>query len=171
MPMRVRATSSQEGERVEELSLVARRVLAQPFSALVGARLASFSRGEAELEIPIRGVLLQQNGFVHGDVLSYAADNALTFAGGSVLGPAVSTSEYKINYLRPAMGETLMARASVIHAGRRQAVCRCDVFSVQVDLEESLCAVAQDTISATTGDVRERASPPREKVGIRADEI
>jgi acyl-coenzyme A thioesterase PaaI-like protein len=64
-----------------------------------------------------------------------------------------------------------VARASVVHAGRRQAVCRCDVFSVQVDLEEFLCAVAQDTISATTGDVRERASPRREAAGIYADEI
>jgi uncharacterized protein (TIGR00369 family) len=98
---------------VEELSSVARRALeAQSFSALVGARLVCFSEGEAVLELPVRKELLQQNGFVHGGVLSYAADNALTFAEGSVLGPAVLTSEYKINSLRPATGETLMARAS-----------------------------------------------------------
>ena len=133
--------------------MVARRVLEdQPFSTLLGAKLASFSDGEAVLEVPIRAELLQQNGFVHGGVLAYAADNALTFSGGSVLGPAVLTSEYKINYLRPASGRTLVARASVVQAGKRQAVCRCDVFAVGEKLEEILCAVAQGTIVATVGD-------------------
>jgi uncharacterized protein (TIGR00369 family) len=83
---------------------------------------------------------------VHGGVLSYLADNALTFAGGSLLGPAIVTSEYKINYLRPAMGERLIARATVLHAGKHQAVCRCDISVVNAD-KETLCAAAQGTIS------------------------
>jgi uncharacterized protein (TIGR00369 family) len=118
----------------------------QPFSALIGARLTSFSEGEAVIEVPIREELLQQNGYVHGGLISYLADNALTFAGGSVLGPSVLTQEYKINYLRPASGETLVARASVVHAGKRQAVCRCDVFAAGVDGGETFCAAAQGTI-------------------------
>lgn len=121
----------------------------QPFSALLRARLIGFSRGEAAIEVPIGTELLQQNGYVHGGVLSYAADNALTFAGGSVLGIAVLTSEYKINYLRPAAGEKLVARASAVYAGKRQAVCRCDIFAVDADQEETLCAVAQGTITTT----------------------
>ena len=58
----------------------------QPFSALIGARLTSLSEGKAVLEVPIREQLLQQNGYVHGGVISYIADNALTFAGGADLG-------------------------------------------------------------------------------------
>ena len=59
---------------MEELSQVARQILKnQPFSRLVGAKLAKFSEEEAVLEIPIREELLQQNGFVHGGVISYAA--------------------------------------------------------------------------------------------------
>ena len=79
-------------------------------------------------------------------MISYAADNALTFAGGSVLGPAVVTSEYKINYLRPAMGTVLIARATVLSSSKNQAVCRCDVFVVDRG-KEDLCAVAQGTIA------------------------
>ena len=132
---------------MEELLRMGQQALeSQPFSALVGTRLASLTEGEAVLEVPIRTELLQQNGYVHGGVISYVADNALTFAGGSVLGPAVLTSEYKINYLRPASGEVLVARASVVHAGKRQAVCRCDVFAVDAGGEETLCAAAQGTI-------------------------
>ncbi|MUV38738.1 hypothetical protein JNUCC1_02609 [Lentibacillus sp. JNUCC-1] len=118
---------------------------AQSFSRLVGAQLKVFRSGEVVLEIPINDNLLQQHQFVHGGVLSYAADNALTFVGGSVLGPEVLTSEYKINYMRPAVGEKLIARASVIYCGKRQAVCRCDVF-VQDGEEEKLCATSQGTI-------------------------
>ena len=122
------------------------RVLAsQPFSALLRAQLTVFEPGLAELRIPIREEFKQQHGFVHGGVISYTADNVLTFAGGSVLGPAVVTAEYKINYLRPALGEWLVARATVVHAGKRQAVCRCEVYAVHAN-EEALCAVAQGTI-------------------------
>lgn len=119
---------------------------AQPFSVLLQARLTAFSPGTVELVVPIQPTLLQQDGFVHGGVISYAADNALTFAGGSALGQAVVTSEYKINYLRPATGELLIARASVLATGKRQAVCRCDVFASAKGAER-LCATAQGTIS------------------------
>ena len=66
---------------------LARHVLAaQPFSVLVGAQLAEFSEGRAELRIPITDALKQQHGFVHGGAICYAADNALTYAGASALG-------------------------------------------------------------------------------------
>ncbi|MGC2165618.1 MAG: PaaI family thioesterase [Gallionella sp.] len=118
----------------------------QPFSKLVGANLTAFANGQSEITIPIADRLKQQHGFVHGGVLSYAADNAITFAGGSVLGPAVVTSELKINYLRPCTGWSLIARAHVVHVGKSQAVAQCDVFSVS-DKGEALCAVAQGTIA------------------------
>ena len=124
-----------------------RKILAsQPFSVLLGAELIQLHEGAAEIKVPITRQLGQQHGFVHGGVVSYIADNALTFAGGTVLGPVVVTSEFKINYLRPARGDALVARASVIHHGRRQAVCRCDVFGLEGD-DEVLCATAQGTIS------------------------
>lgn len=122
---------------------------AQAFSQLIGAELTEFKEGEVVFEIPITKDLLQHHGFVHGGVLSSAADNALTFVGGTVLGPEIITSEYKINYLRPAIGDKLIARGSVISAGKRQAVCRCDVFAVK-DGEEKICATAQGTIVTFT---------------------
>ena len=128
------------------LQLGKEAVASQPFSVLVGAELTGFSPGWAELTIRITPQLKQQHGFVHGGVISYAADNALTAAGGSVLGPAVVTSEYKINYLRPAVGTILIARATVVYSSKTQAVCRCDVFVVS-EGEEHLCAVAQGTIA------------------------
>lgn len=119
----------------------------QPFSQLIGAELVALSPGRCELHVPITEAVKQQHGFVHGGVLSYAADNALTYAGGTALRVPVVTSEFKINYLRPAIGDRLIARAEAVHTGKSQAVCRCDVFVVK-DGEEKLCAVAQGTIAA-----------------------
>jgi uncharacterized protein (TIGR00369 family) len=79
-------------------------------------------------------------------VLAYLADNALTYAGGSVLGTACVTLEMKINYLKPGKGERLTARARVAGSGKQQAVCQCDVFAIDTAGEETLCAVAQGTI-------------------------
>lgn len=124
-----------------------KQVLAsQPFSRLVGAVLTRFDQEGTELRIPIQESLKQQHGFVHGGVLSYVADNALTFAGGAALGTGVVTSEYKINYVRPAIGQELIARAVAVHAGKLQAACRCDVFVVN-EGKETLCAIAQGTIA------------------------
>lgn len=117
----------------------------QPFSVLIGARLGAFSTGRAEIHVPITDRLKQQNGFVHGGVVSYAADNALAYAGASVLGRGVVTSEFKINYVRPALGEQLVARATVVYAGKSLAACRCDVFAINGE-EERLCAIAQGSI-------------------------
>lgn len=124
-----------------------REVLAdQPFSVLLGAELAAMSPGRAELRLPLRQALRQQHGFAHGGVVSYLADNALTYAGGAAMAAPVVTSEFKINYVRPAIGGLLVARAECVSHGRQQAVVRCDVFVVK-DGEEKLCAVAQGTIA------------------------
>lgn len=117
----------------------------QAFSRLLGTELHHLEPGSARLELAVREDHLQQHGFIHGGVISYLADNALTFAGGSLLGDSV-TAEYKINYARPAAGAcALVAEASVVASGKTQAVCRCDIF-MERDGKRQLCAAAQGTI-------------------------
>ena len=94
--------------------------------------------------------LKQQYGCVHGGVLSFLADNTLTFAGGLRLSGQIVTAEYKINYLRPALGTELVARGQVLSAGSSQAVTRCEVYMV-LDGNERLCAAAQGTITVRRG--------------------
>jgi uncharacterized protein (TIGR00369 family) len=127
---------------------------AQPFSVFLGARIAAFADGRATLEIDVRDELLQQNGYLHGGVLAYAADNALTFAGGSALGPTVLTRGFTIDYLMPARGRTLQARAEVIQASRRQATCRCDLYMLDAASTVAYCAAAQGRVTAI------RPAPP-----------
>ncbi|MEJ6001739.1 PaaI family thioesterase [Paucibacter soli] len=130
----------------EAFLAMGREVLAQQaFSQLLGAELTALEPGKAELQLPLTDKLKQQNGFAHGGVLSYLADNALTYAGGTALQVPVVTSEFKINYLRPGLGERLIARAEAVHVSKSQAVCRCEVYAVSGG-EEKLCALAQGTI-------------------------
>ena len=120
----------------EAFLAMGREVLAkQPFSILMGAQLNALEPEH----------LKQQNGFLHGGVVSYLADNALTYAGGTALSVPVVTSEYKINYVRPAVGDRLVARARAEYVGKSQAVCRCEVYAVTIH-GEKLCAMAQGTI-------------------------
>ena len=128
-----------------------RDILAQqPFSILLGAQLNALEPGRCELQVTVAEHLKQQHGFVHGGVLSYLADNALTYAGGTALRVPVLTGEFKINYVRPAVGDRLVARAEAVHVGKTQAVCRCEVFAVSAS-GEKLCALAQGTIVAAPG--------------------
>jgi uncharacterized protein (TIGR00369 family) len=134
-----------------EITLEQARTLldAQPFSRLLGTRLTHAAPGEGTLEIPVDERLLQQDGYVHGGVLAYAADNAITFAGGLVLGPRVLTGGLSIDYLAPARGDLLRARAVVVHRSTRRATARCDVGMVGPDGSFALCAAAQGTVVAT----------------------
>lgn len=127
-----------------------RKVLtAQAANTLIGAELTLLEPGKAVLELPIRREHLQQHGVVHGGLVSYMADNALTFAGGSLLGD-VMTLEFKINYMRPAKGERLIARARVTGSGRTTAVCHCDLYALDNGAEKH-CATAQGTIFKVEG--------------------
>ncbi len=130
----------------EAMLTFGRQILArQNFSRFIGAELSAFDGIHVELRIPIRDELRQQNGFVHGGVLAYAADNVLTFAGGLTLGSAVLTSEFKINYVRPGVGDAIVARGSVMYGGKAQAVCRAEIYTERHGTA-TLVAVAQGTI-------------------------
>lgn len=120
---------------------------AQPFTRYIGAQLQSSGPGRVVLALDIVEHHLQQHGFVHGGVLSYLADNAITFAGGLAMESNALTSEFKINYVRPAKGQRLLARAEAKSIGRRQTVCQCEVVVVK-DGKEKLCALAQGTVIA-----------------------
>ncbi len=55
------------------------------------------------------------------------------------------TSEYKINYIKPAKGQRLICESIAESCGSKQAVCTARVFSIDGD-EKILCAIAQGTV-------------------------
>ncbi|MDR3005132.1 MAG: PaaI family thioesterase [Acidovorax sp.] len=121
----------------------------QPFSQFIGAELVVSSSDSAELALTVQEHHKQQHGFVHGGVLSYLADNAITFAGGLALGGNALTAEFKINYLRPAIGSRLVALAQARSAGKRMAICQCEIYALDGE-SRKLCALAQGTVVPAT---------------------
>ena len=119
----------------------------QPFTQFIGATLVAVSSDSASIRLDIADHHKQQHAFAHGGGISYLADNAITFAGGLALGGDALTSEFKINYLRPATGQALIACATAKGVGKRQAVCQCEIFT-DGQGGSTLCALAQGTVIA-----------------------
>jgi uncharacterized protein (TIGR00369 family) len=97
----------------------------------IGATLTRVEAGSVEIELPYRADLTQQHGFVHAGVVATILDSACGYAAFTLMPAdvAVLTVEYKINLLRPACGDRLVARAMVIRAGKTVTVCTGDVFA------------------------------------------
>lgn len=105
----------------------------QRFLVSLGARLARVAPGEAEIELPFRGDLGQQHGFLHAGVIATIADTACGCAALTLMEAdvAVLSVEFKLNLMAPAIGERFRARARVLKAGRTLFVCSADVTAVR----------------------------------------
>lgn len=120
----------------------------QPYSRHLGIKLVEFNKEKTVIEAELKEYLKQHHGFAHGGALSSLADVALTFAGGTALGSSILTSEFKINFLKPAIGEKLLAEAKIVSSGKRLAVCVCEIFAIN-GKEKKLVAIAQGSILKT----------------------
>src|SRR5690554_8013121 len=122
--------------------------------ALIQANLADVQQGLVEIHLPHWHGIEQQHGFVHGGVVGMIADSAAGYAAMTVV-PAdasVLSVEYKLNFMSPATGDTLIARGQVIRTGKTLIVTQAEVISV-IDGQEKVCALMQQTIMV----VRDRA--------------
>ena len=102
----------------------------QKAMSLIGASLAAVEAGTSEIRLPYREDLTQQKGFVHGGIIGMIADSACGYAAYSLMPPSASlvTVEYKMNILAPARG-SLVARGTVVKAGRTLTVARAEVYA------------------------------------------
>lgn len=116
-----------------------------PYTRDLGVRLGAFEPGAVEVRLPVQPRFAQHHGFVHGSIVGFMADTACAWVAASVAGDVV-TSEYKLNFLAPALGDEIVARGTVVKAGARQVVVRADVFAVK-DGAERIVATALATIA------------------------
>lgn len=124
----------------------------QQMMATLGATIDEISPGRVVLRMPFRVDLTQQHGFLHAGALAALADSACGYAALSLmpLDAAVLSIEFKVNMLAPAKGESIVARADVVRAGRTIMVCRADVHSV-AGSDEKLVAAMQGTMMVVRG--------------------
>lgn len=119
---------------------------AQGLMAYLGIELVSIKPGFVVLAVPYRPELSQQAGFFHGGVMATLVDNSGGIAAGTLKAADqdVLAAEFKINILRPGIGERLVAEAQVVRPGHTLTVARMDVFA-EKDGKRTLCAIGQGT--------------------------
>ena len=110
---------------------IKKRLFNNPVVEFVGIKLLEVVPGRSNLVLPYREELRNSMGVLQGGILGVLADVAGGVSLYSVLPDPVKlvipTIEFKLNFLRPAGAEDVIARGRVAHHGRRIAVCQVDL--------------------------------------------
>ncbi|MCK1515564.1 PaaI family thioesterase [Bradyrhizobium sp. 190] len=128
---------------------LAEAINAKGFMAAAGFRIVAIKPGHAEIALARRDDLLQFFGHFHGGMITALADHAAGIAITSSLprGKIGVTIELKVNFLSPADGIELIARAKTLKMSGSIGVATVEVFS-RSETSETLCAFGTSTMRA-----------------------
>jgi uncharacterized protein (TIGR00369 family) len=114
-------------------------------------------RGYFQSRVQIQEHHRQQDGFIHAGVMATMADHTAGYAAFTTVPEEfqILTIEFKINFLRPAYGSTLVCRSKVIREGQQIIIAESEVFD-QREGEEAAVAKALVTLMAVH---RDKLSP------------
>lgn len=95
----------------------------------------------------------QQDGFVHAGVMATMADHTAGYAAFTTVPEEfqILTIEFKINFLRPANGDSLVCRSRVIREGSQIIISESEVFDLKVE-NETIVAKGLVTLMAVPKD-------------------
>lgn len=119
------------------------------FTHAAGVEVIAVSPGRVELSLAKKPELSQFNGFFHGGVVAGLADHAAGAAATTSLpaGKIAVTIDLHVNFLAPASGPTLVARAKTLQVGGTICVATVELTS-SGERGEVPCAVATVTLRA-----------------------
>lgn len=122
---------------IENLRAVAENM---PFNKLIGLRVARLHRDGVTIECGMRDELKNVAGMMHGGVAATLADAAVGIALARHFGGRrpCTTTDLKINYLRPIAHGKISARSHLVRIGKNLCVGRVDLS----DAQRKLAAVA-----------------------------
>ena len=111
-----------------------------PFNSLLGVHIVRRHRDGVTIECKVRDDLRSAGGYLHGGVAASLADSAMGIGLASHFGGRrpVTTTDLKINYLRPVHDGKIVARSHLLKVGKQLSVGRVDIF----DGNRRLVAVA-----------------------------
>jgi len=126
-----------------------------PFIGDLGVQLSDLGPGWCESILAVAPKHLQQDGYIHAGVQATVADHTAGGAAGTLARPddLVLSVEFKINLLRPALGDRLRCRATVLRQGKTITVAESEVFA-RKDGEEKLVSKATVTLALVSMSAR-----------------
>jgi uncharacterized protein (TIGR00369 family) len=106
-------------------------------------------RGYFQSSVEIEDHHRQQDGFIHAGLMATMADHTAGYAAYSTVseGFRILTIEFKINFLKPAFGDSLVCHSRVIREGNQIIISESEVFDVREN-KETLVGKALVTLMA-----------------------
>jgi uncharacterized protein (TIGR00369 family) len=95
-----------------------------PFWSTIGIDIVDATSGWARVRVRFSRHLINANGVMHGGAVFSAADVATAVALRSLLaeGERTTTTEFKINFIKPVAESDIIAEATILHRGKHTAV-------------------------------------------------
>ncbi|PWJ50831.1 PaaI family thioesterase [Faecalicatena contorta] len=120
----------------------------QSFLSLIGAKIENVEKGKVSISCESKDILLQQQGLLHGGVITTLADVAGGYAALTTMpeNSEVLTVELKINLMRPATTKKVIAIGEVIKVGKILVVVEATV----TDEANKILAKMMSTMFATS---------------------
>jgi uncharacterized protein (TIGR00369 family) len=117
------------------------------YTRAAGVEVVSAEPGRVVLSLASKPELLQFNGFFHGGTVSGLADHAAGAAATTALpaGKIAVTVDLHVNFLAPARGPSLVAKARTLQVGSTLCVVAVDV-ETEAPGGVQVCAVAHATL-------------------------
>ena len=106
---------------------------AQSAMKFLQIQLLSLQPGEVTMQLEKSGHLLQQQGFMHGGVLTAGLDSACGFAALTLSAQFVEvlSIEFKTSFFRPVTTDKVKVIGRVIKPGKRVSFCEAEAFSLE----------------------------------------
>lgn len=115
----------------------------------LNAQLANVEKGQVKITCDFSKALTQQDDFFHAGVITTIVDSACGYAALTMMleNARVLTVEFKVNFMKPAKTDKLIAIGKVLQAGRTLTICEGYVYDSN---EEKLIAKMTATMITVT---------------------
>ena len=119
----------------------------QGFMTTLNAQLQEVKKGRVKITCEFSEAFTQQHDFFHAGVATSIADTACGYAALTMMpeNAEVLTVEFKVNCMKPAKTDKLIAIGKVLQSGRTVAICEGSVYDSR---EEKLIAKMTATMIA-----------------------
>jgi uncharacterized protein (TIGR00369 family) len=118
----------------------------QGFIADLGIKVVRYDKGYLESRLEILPRHRQQDQYIHAGVLATMADHTAGYAAFSLVADdfRILTLEFKINFFRPAYGQSLICKSRILHQGGQVLVGESEVYDQQ---PEGIILAAKATVT------------------------
>lgn len=115
---------------------------------LFKAEVTGIAEGYFEITVSKQEFMTRPAGMFNGSTIASLVDVSSGYAGASAKpeDSYFTTVELKVNYLNPAIGEQLVAKAQVIKSGKVLTVVRSDIYAITAEGKETLAATSLVTL-------------------------